>query len=123
MSIKTPRICHPAIKQGDTYFSRVIARLTNLGLPVRIYRARMELRTATGELIYRWATDDETPKAQITGDDLNEVTLLAVSEAETVSWPIGNHVFDVEVWLEEEGSKITILEGTQEVKKGVTQNA
>lgn len=112
----------PNLKRGDTFLARNIATLTQAAVAVPIYRARMELRTSGGELIYRWATDDAEPTATITGDDLNTVTLHAVEDDETVNWPLGNHVYDLEVWLEPDTSKMTILEGTMEVKKDTTTN-
>ncbi len=74
-------------------------------------------------LIYRWATDEAEPTASITGEDLNSVTLHAVEDDVTSTWPIGNHVYDLKVWLEPDTKKVTIMEGTMEIRKDFTANA
>ena len=112
----------PTFTVGDTFLARDIATLTQNAAPLTVYKAVMELRKKNNDLIYRWATHDSPVTATITGVSSNTVTLSKVEEAVTALWPVGVHVYDLEIWLDTNTDKITILKGEMRIERGVTSN-
>ena len=108
----------PVIIRGDTFVGRDIATITQSAVALGVTRAKMELRTAAGELVQTW--DTEAATATITGAGSNVVHLL---ETETDEWPLGRLKYDLEVWFTATGNKLTILRGSMLVEKGTTANA
>jgi hypothetical protein len=113
----------PPIKRGDTFPAREVLRIEDdeTGDPVPITAARLEIRTTSGVLVHRFATDDAPPTMEIIGAGNNGVMIQAVDESETATWPLGNHVYDLEVWTELFGKK-TMTEGIIPCRADVTQN-
>jgi hypothetical protein len=113
----------PNFTQGDTFDGREIARITQGGEPLTIYKAAMELRKKSdGSLVWRWQTWGEAPNAEITGDN-NAMTLHPVHESITAQWPLGLMEYDVEVWFSPDTDKKTIMGGPMKIEKGTTANS
>jgi len=109
----------PDVTSGDTFAGRNVATITQGSTAISITRAKMEFRNASGLLVKKWDSSGANPQATITGGDNNIVT---IEPADTSSWSIGTLYYDLEVWIESTGQKLTILKGTITVERGVTSN-
>lgn len=89
--------------RGDTLPGFAVA-IDIDGQPASVNTARLQLRTASGALVYDWP-------AAVAG---NRVTLPDVPAAITAKWPTGLHEYDLEVTLTD-GRTITWLAGTQPI--------
>jgi hypothetical protein len=122
MSNTTVGVYHfPAMRRGDTFAARRIARLTDTdtGAAIAMQAARLELRTAGGDaLVYAWDTREAT--MTIGGAGNNDLEMQAVDPAVTRGWPPGRHVYDLELDLGEPEAA-TVLAGTLEVQADVTR--
>lgn len=102
----------PAIRRGDTFRGRNIAKLSQATVAVPITKAVLEVRSKPNkDLVHRWASDDDPATLTITGTDLNIATLQPVLEAVTATWPVGKHQYDLAVWFTADGAKKSILTG------------
>lgn len=108
----------PAMLQGKTFQSRIIATLTEDEVPVVVTRALLQVRNRRDNtLIYEWDTDG-TANASISGT--NAITLDAVEPVETTTWLTGNHPWELEVDTTLYGT-IPLLAGTFEIQESTIQ--
>jgi hypothetical protein len=116
----------PAIRRGDTWPGRIIAILTDTdtGDPVTIASARMQVRAAGNRgIIHEWTTAGDAPNLTISGDGSNTLTAATVAPAVTESWPVGVHVYDLELTLgDSAATRITVPDGRFPIAADVTRD-
>lgn len=113
----------PTFKRGDTFRARDFATYTSSvdGTALAINSALMQIRTKAGVIVHTWTTQGDAPNATITGAGYNVVTLGRVEKSVTQNWPVGDHVYDLEVEFTTDTAAETKLGGLFPVSADVSR--
>ncbi len=108
----------PEIRKGNSIPAFQIAALTysSTNTPVLLASAALEIRAGSGTLLKRYDTANGSANL---GPE-NTVTLAFTPGAETASFPVGTHQYDLKVILQS-GETWTVLAGQVRIVASITQ--